>query len=156
MAAHMAPEQVLGVKYETLIEEPEETLTKICLFFGVPFQPSMLEYDQNSTYSKPDTAMTYQWRRKQTPREIGLVEAQAEPLMRALGYEPSSHHPVHPNALGRLALAIGHRRATWGTRIKRFGLKDSILVMVSRRLMLPALGHAAQRRIDEKTIKYLK
>jgi hypothetical protein len=64
---YMAPEQVLEVKYETLIEEPEETLTKICLFFGVQFQPSMLEYDQNSTYSKPDVAMTYQWRRKQTP-----------------------------------------------------------------------------------------
>jgi hypothetical protein len=156
MVPYMAPEQVLEVKYETLIEEPEETLTKICLFFGVQFQPSMLEYDQNSTYSKPDAAMTYQWRRKQTLREVGLVEAQAEPLMHALGYKLSGHSLVHPNVLERATLAVGHRRATWSTRIERFGLKDSILVMLSRRLMLPALGQAAQRRIDEKTIKYLK
>nr|WP_083599261.1 sulfotransferase [Shimia gijangensis] len=67
MVPDMAPEQVLEVKYETLIEEPEETLNKICLFLDVQFQPSVLEYDQNSTYSKPDAALTYQWRRKLTP-----------------------------------------------------------------------------------------
>lgn len=152
----LAAEQVLEVKYETLIEAPKETLTGICAFLGVPFQSSMLDYDQNSTYSKPDTAMTYQWRHKQTPRDIGLVEARAEPLMRKLGYDLSGHDPVHPGILERVALAIGHRRATWGTRIERFGLKDSLLVMLSRRFKVPALGHAAQHRINEKEVKYLK
>jgi hypothetical protein len=156
MAKNMAPEQVLEIRYETLIQEPAETLNKICLFFGVPFHPSMLEYDQGSSYSKPDTSMIYQWRRKQSPREIGLVEAQAKPLMHTLGYEPSGHPLVHPSALGRLTLAIGQRRATWGTRIKRFGLRDSLLVVISRRLKIPVLGHAAQGRIDEKTVKHLK
>jgi hypothetical protein len=93
---------------------------------------------------------------KTDPRKVGLVEVQAEPLMPALGYNLSGHPPVHPNVLERASLAVGHHRATSGTRFKRFGLKDSILVILSRRLMLPALGHAAQRRIDEKTIKFLK
>lgn len=155
-AADLPADQVLAVKYETLIEKPEETLQEICAFFGVPFQARMLDYDQNSTYSKPDVAMTYQWRRKQSPREIGLVEGQAKALMDSLGYELSGHDIIHPNALEKFGLAVGHRRATWGSRIERYGLKDSLLVMLSRRLKLPALGRAAQLRVDEKTIKYLK
>ena len=50
-APKLNPDQVLQVNYETLIEKPEETLEKICNFFGVPFKKHMLDYDGNTTYS---------------------------------------------------------------------------------------------------------
>ncbi|SMD03168.1 sulfotransferase family protein [Primorskyibacter flagellatus] len=155
-APRLAPEQVLEVTYEALIEAPEETLGRICDFFGVSYTSSMLEYDGSSTYSKPDPSLTYQWRRKQTPREIGLVEAQLGELLITRGYPQSDHPPVVPGPLERLRLAIGQRRATWSVQIQRFGLRDPVLDKLSRHLGWPALGQPARRRMDAAMERYVK
>lgn len=155
-APQLASDQVLQVKYETLIEAPEETLIQICDFFGVPFDPCMLEYNGNTTYSKPDTSLTYQWRRKQSQREIGLVEAQLGDLLDTLGYTPSGHAPVVPNALERQQLALEQRKFVWSTRFKRFGVRDPLIDLVTRRIGLPNLGQASRQRMNLAMKQYLK
>ncbi|MEM1159325.1 MAG: sulfotransferase [Pseudomonadota bacterium] len=155
-AAQMTDEQILQVKYEQLIEDPGKTLGQICDFFGVAFDPAMLDYDSDSTYSKPDPKLVYQWRHKQTPREIGLVEARVGTLLPALGYELSGHPPVVPGPLARARLALQQRTFTWSTRFKRFGVRDPLLAMLARRLGRPELGRAAQRRIDKAKEQFVK
>ncbi|MEP1612835.1 MAG: sulfotransferase [Roseobacter sp.] len=155
-APKLNPDQVLQVNYETLIEKPEETLEKICDFFGVPFKARMLDYDGDTTYSKPDTSLTYQWRRKQTPREIGLVEAQLGDFLETLGYTPSGHPPVVPNAFERLSLALKHRSFAWSVRFERFGISDPLIDWGTRRLGCPSLGRASRRRMDEAMKRYFK
>ena len=155
-AAQIAPDKVMQVKYEDLIEAPEEVLGRVCTFFGVPFDPAMLDYDGGSTYSKPDPALTYQWRRKQSPREIGLVEARVGTLLEELGYAPSGHPPVVPNMPERWQLALQHRRFVWSTRFKRFGVRDSLVTMLAQRLGRPDLAQAARRRIDERKSQIAK
>lgn len=152
----LAQEQVLQVNYETLIEAPEETLTAICDFFGVAFTPEMLAYDSDSTYAKPDPSLTYQWRSKQSARDVGLVEAQVGDLLETLDYTPSGFPAVVPGALERLHLKLEQIRTTWTVRIRRHGLRDPVVEMISRRLGWPALGRDARRRIDKGKEHYLK
>lgn len=155
-APRLNPEQVLQVQYETLIETPEKTLANICAFFGVTYDPAMLDYDNSSTYSKPDPSLTYQWRTKQTPQEVGLVEGQLGSLLADLGYAPSGHPAIVPGPLQKLQLTIGHRWARWSVSIERFGWRDPIMAMLARRLRWPALGRAAQRRMDAVTTQRIK
>lgn len=156
VAGRLAPGQLLTVRYEDLIARPEEVLTGICTFAGCAWDPAMLDYDRTSTYEKPSGAFTVQWKRKQTAREVGLVEGKIGPLLAAVGYEPSGHPPVVPTGLDKLRLRLENKRAIWKERIARFGLRDPLLVAFGHRLGLPALSAPAQRRIEEKTLKYLK
>jgi hypothetical protein len=156
LAPRLAPDQVLQVKYEDLIEAPETTLRRVCGFFGMDYDPRLLDYDGESTYAKPDPALTYQWRRKQSPREIGLVEARVGELLASLGYEPSGHPPVVPGTAERILLALKQRKATWSRRFRRFGLRDPLLDWATRRMGVPALGRPARRRMDAAMKRYVK
>lgn len=158
--ARIAPthpaEKVLTIHYETLIDAPEDTLKRICNFVGVPFDAAMLDYHKTSSYAAPSRDLTTQWKRKQTAKEVGLVEAKLGPLLAASGYAPSGFTARHPSAIEKIALKLDDKRARWASRIARFGLVDPLIVTIAHRLRLPALSAGAQRRIDEKTIRRLK
>lgn len=156
-ALPMLPEdRRLVVAYEDLIAKPEETLGAICAFAGLEFHPDMLSYDAQSSYGRPDPSLTVQWKRKQTPAEVGLVEAKIGPLLGIAGYEPSGYPAPPPGAGQRAALWIDNKRAQWAFRIRRFGLRDTLLVKISEWLRLPGLARAARRRMDEISIRHLK
>ncbi|HDR28491.1 sulfotransferase [Rhodovulum sp.] len=94
---HLRPDQVFEIRYERLIRDTETVLRQVCAFCGLSFDPRILAYDANSTYSKPDTSLVEQWKRMQTPREIGLVEYRIGALLTETGYAPSGH-PATPRA----------------------------------------------------------
>jgi hypothetical protein len=152
----ISPDQSLNIAYETLIAEPEDNLRRLAAFAGQDYDPRMLDYDADSTYAKPDPSLTVQWKRKQSPRDIGLVEAKIGSLLEASGYAPSGHPPVHPTAIERAALWQANRRAVWAKRIERYGLRDPLIVAAATKLGLPSLARAARRRMDARQVKYLK
>jgi hypothetical protein len=51
-ALMLKPEQVLVVRYEDFIGQPENELKRICEFLGVPFAPCMLEPQSNIDYQQ--------------------------------------------------------------------------------------------------------
>ncbi len=142
--------------YEALIKTPEDTLQSLCAFFGVAFDPDMLNYSEGTTYDAPDVSLVEQWRRKQTPYAIGLVEARLGSLLTNRGYAPSGHPVITPNLMQRVQLLWQDKRAVWSVRIARYGLLDPVLVGLGRRLGLQGLAKDAQQRMNQKQIKYLK
>ena len=68
------PERCTEIQFEELLARPEEELTRICAFLGVPYDASMLSYPDDSTYEPPDPKLCYQWKRKLSPEELQLVE----------------------------------------------------------------------------------
>ncbi|MEM9735224.1 MAG: hypothetical protein AAF908_01290 [Pseudomonadota bacterium] len=116
----------------------------------------MLEYDRNSTYGRPDPGLVEQWKRKQSPREIGMVEAKIGPLLQSRGYAPSGHPPRAVRGLARMRLKLASRLSVFRTRLRRFGWRDTLIELVARRLGLTEMARAARRRIDGKTQQYLK
>ena len=152
----LAPGQMHELRYEDLVKSPEAELTGICNFLGVAYDPAMLTYGENSTYEAPDPKLIEQWRRKQSPRELGLVEARLGPLLEARGYAPSGHPQITPNAFERLGLLLEDKKGVWQTRIRRYGLVDPLVLAIGRRLSLGGLVRRTKRRIDDKTIAFLK
>ncbi|WP_300064342.1 sulfotransferase [uncultured Roseobacter sp.] len=148
--------QRLVIRYEDLIKFPEKTLKTVCAFIGLSFHPSMLEYDASSTYAQPDPVLAMQWKHKQTPREIGLVEAKIGSLLRESGYAPSGHPPVIPGAPARVGLWLQNKRSIWGWRIRRYGVTDPLLVKIADHLGLTGLARSARRRMDAVQIRHLK
>ncbi|MEO1153543.1 MAG: sulfotransferase, partial [Pseudomonadota bacterium] len=65
---------VLTVHYETLMADLEGELTRICAFLGLPFEPAMLKYYENSTYGPPDPGIAQKWKTKASAREVALIE----------------------------------------------------------------------------------
>lgn len=156
VSRNLRQDQVLTIRYEDLIHDPCATLQAICRFIGVDYEPSMLDYDRTSTYSKPSRDLVAQWTHKLTARETGLVEGKLGPMLEIAGYSPSGVAPHHPSRAERIALKFGNKYAIWAERIRRFGLTDPVIVTLAHRLRLPRLSVGAQRRMDEKTIKRLK
>lgn len=108
----MPPQRYTGVRFETLIERPEEELRRLCGFLGEAFEPQMLRYHErgHSGFHERESAWKDQTRRplsnasigryrsNLTPRQVALVERLAGPTMVKLGYQPVSgwraHHPL--------------------------------------------------------------
>lgn len=108
----MPPQRYTGVRFETLVERPEEELRRLCDFLGEAFEAPMLRYHEREQrgFHERESAWKGQTRRPLsdasigryrsdlTPRQVALVERLAGPTMVKLGYAPVSgwraHHPL--------------------------------------------------------------
>jgi hypothetical protein len=156
VAPRLPETRVLDVRYEDLVAQPEAELSRICAFLDVAFVPEMLTYDGRSTYSKPDPSMMQQWRRRLSPREIGLLEGRLGDRLQSRGYQASGHPAVAPGPARKLALKLDDRIGVWRRRFKDYGVVDPVLLSVANRLKVPGLARSAQRRIEERIIAGLK
>ncbi len=87
------------VRYEELLERPEEVLTKLCADIGLQFDTSMLTYDTSE--KRPDTAhflpsanatqaldrsRTGRWRSELSTEDARYIAREGGALLRELGY----------------------------------------------------------------------
>lgn len=116
---HQPSLNVQVVRYEQLIERPEEVLRKVCRTLGVGFEPGMLMEDQQEKGAldperepwkekalRPiDPTNKEKWRTEMSRAERKVVEWQAGAEMEAWGY-PTENLSWGPSMLGPL-LKIG-------------------------------------------------
>ena len=140
----------MELRQEDLILDTEPTLRRICAFLGLDYDPAMMDYQRESTYEKPDPSLVEQWKRKQTPEQIGLVEARVGDLLAARGYEPSGHPPVSPGTLGRARLKLDDKlsRLRWRGRVNGWGLLTQDIL--SRKLGMKRWQAKLQPRLLER------
>ena len=98
------PGDVLAIRYEDLVSDPDSTLRQVCAFLGLDFEPALLEYHTTGTaeYSgyytqihenlnaAPDPSRIEAWRKHLSPREVALIESICGEMMLALGYAPDA------------------------------------------------------------------
>jgi hypothetical protein len=103
-AGALDPSRYREVRYEELLEEPEETLRDVCGFVGLDFEAGMLDYHKRvdallQTVSSPEihqrlslrpTKGLRDWRTQMTADDQGAFERVAGDLLAELGYEPRS------------------------------------------------------------------
>lgn len=156
-AHRLASDQVLELRYEDLIHAPEEKLTGVCNFLDLPYDPVMLtSYTETSTYSAIDPALCYQWKRKQSEREVTLVEQKAGPLLQTRGYAPSGYAGEAPSLAERLSLWIESKIKTWRLLVERYGVLDPLMLRIANRIGVRGLARGPQLRMNAKAEKYLK
>lgn len=156
LAAIVQADRILTMKNEALIADPVGELTRLCAFFGVPYDPAMLSYPATTTYAAPDPKLIEQWRGQLTPREIGLVEAKIGTMLTERGYQPSGHPPVKPGALGLAQLRVSDRWNRWRLLAKRQGLLLFLADMIARRLPPSPLTDFTRRLRAKRAAKYLQ
>src|SRR5262249_53031614 len=89
LASTLTPDRYLEVRYEVLLENVVEELTRLCRFLGLRYSPSMLSYPSRSTYSAPDPKLRYQWKGRCTSRELQWVDWKLEDMLSKRNYELS-------------------------------------------------------------------
>ena len=108
----LPPSVYTGVRYETLLDHPEEELRRLCAFLGETFEPAMLDFQKQAEANFAKGLPPWQQQTKKplnkeavgrfleqlTHRQIAQIERLCGPLMTRLGYEPIAgwrkHHPL--------------------------------------------------------------
>lgn len=97
--AYLGPNDLMHVRFEDLVSDPEATMAQISQFVGVDFESGMLtssglklpKFTHNHhklVGSNPAKDRTDAWRNKLTQREIEIFEGITCDLLPILGYEP--------------------------------------------------------------------
>lgn len=150
-------DDVCVLSYEALVSDAKAQLSRICDFVGVGgYDPGMLGYTAYTNYDPVDPTLAFQWTQTQSPDEIGDVEYKVGDLLTSRGYQPSQPQRAATSRWRKLRLAARNKRFVWSRRIRRFGLRDTVLVFLANRTGINNVGRAAQLRIDQKVQQSLK
>jgi len=156
MSQELAAERWTEVRYEDLVRDPEATLSKLCAFMGVPYDPAMLDYPNHSTYSAPSPSFIAQWKRKLKPRQIQLAESRIGPMLLERGYELSGYPSLRISRDQERWLRWQCRWRRMIFRRRLYGNSLYLADVISRRTGPRAWRVQVKRRIDgviQKTLK---
>jgi hypothetical protein len=112
MGAIIGDDRYLVIRYEDLVLESADTLSRICVFAGVPYSPKMLNYQEMVDTKVPEDkrwlwpaldkppvkAKAYAWKRRMSASKRMVFEDIAQHLLRDLDYET---YAVVPKSIGR-------------------------------------------------------
>ncbi len=127
--SRLAPDQLLDLRYEDLVAEPEAVLFRVTGFTGLSADEdavqAMLRYyegdeERNPRYHAnvsrpPDPSRVDEWRSVLRPEEVAFIEQATAPLMARYGYEPAGGGASAPPELVR-RLERHRRRVAWSYR----------------------------------------
>jgi len=135
----LAPDQLLEVKYEELVEDPEPVLARIAAWAGLADDAGSLEqmlqyYERDERRSQryhsnvsrpPDPTRTTEWKKVLDEAETAFVEKATKARMRQYGYEPVAEGREPPAALRwqlrrrRRRQAVTEQNLAWKDRIQK-------------------------------------
>jgi hypothetical protein len=111
-------ENFLLVKYESLVDNPEFELQRVCEFLSEPYEHKMLEADDEEkkdmhwwfrrARTSIDATQIEKWRNELTPEQVAVVEWITGETMRNMGYSLTSEIP----SLTHRAAALAHEKLT--------------------------------------------
>lgn len=151
----LASHQYIEVRYEELVSEPEQVLTRICEFLGVPYEPQMLDLSSTS-YEPPSSRFANQWRRSMSARDIGLVEARVGSMMAARGYELVGTGPRHLGIWTLLSLKMQNAASRHRIGMRTYGVGTWMQDVIARRLGLRGLLRSTRLKMFPVKAKTLK
>ncbi len=149
-------EQFIEIKFEELVSNTEDTLRKICEFIGVSYSDKMFDYQDSSTYSKPDITLINQWQRKLSSQELQNVESRVAEMMAVRNYQLSGNEIKSPSTIERMRLAIQNKYFRITKSIQRYGFFLFFLYRITEKLKLNGLHRKFLLQISEIDKKHLK
>ena len=149
-------EQYIEVRFEDLISDAVSALKTVCEFIGTSYTDNMFDYENNSTYSKPDITLINQWKRKLSTLELQNVEYKVFDMMSLRNYELSGNPISAPNVYKRIKLYLQNKLFRMHKGIKTYGLVLFFLYIVTSRLKLKAWHNLLKNKINIIDNKHLK
>jgi len=149
-------DRYIDARFEQLVTEPVPTLSRLCDFIGVPYDPAMLTYPQHTTYSLPDPSLAAQWKRKLTSEEIRLVEARIAEMLAERNYAPSGLPRLEVTRSMKRRLARQNTLGKLRFRIRRYGRGLVLAEYLTRRLGPARWNRRLTLKIQEIANRHLK
>jgi hypothetical protein len=125
LGGRVGPRRYFELRYEDLVDAPEDVLGKVCAFAGLPWEPAMLGYADEVDVSarphqqnlkRPPTRGLRDWRTELDAGDVAGFEDVAGDVLHTLGYELANPaHASGPSTRGRARLAA-YRAQTWAWR----------------------------------------
>ncbi len=128
-------EQILVVRYENLVSDPNAEIEAICKHLGVEFEPAMtaVNHNENAAFQKYyeqdwmskstrdiDQSRINAWREDFTKREISFIENEIASELSGLGYDLLGHSS---DSLGALKAKEIVKHVSWKFRQKMNSLR---------------------------------
>ncbi|MBN1122547.1 MAG: sulfotransferase [Anaerolineae bacterium] len=96
------PDDVLEIRYEDLVTQPEQNLRQVCDFLDIAYDPVMLTYhksgvkEYSSYYDQiharlaqpPQASRVDAWQDELKPEDVAIIESVCGDLMEQVGYQP--------------------------------------------------------------------
>ncbi|MBE9174584.1 sulfotransferase [Synechocystis salina LEGE 06155] len=149
-------DRYVEISYEDLIRNAQTVLTQLANFLGVDYDPAMLEYNQDTTYEKPNSSLLNQWRRKLGDRDVQLVECQVGDFLIQRGYEASGLPTIQLTGSQIRSLKLQDWWARANFRLQRYGAVLFALNYITSRLPVRAWRDKVQLQINQIDLQYIK
>lgn len=114
----LGPEVYHEVRYERLVDAPEETMQELAAFLGLPYDAAMVRYYEGKSSYEPSasaksawlpvTKGLRDWQAQMSARDLQIFEALAGDLLDDLGYARAAE-PAGPD----VAAEVEHCRRWW-------------------------------------------
>jgi Sulfotransferase family len=108
----LGPKQYYELRYESLVRNAAEECAALCVFLGLPYDETMLQFHEGRTKAgpaldaksawRPPTAGLRDWRSQMSGEDVGQFEAAAGDLLDELGYARATSRP-QPERLEKAA-----------------------------------------------------
>lgn len=149
-ARHLRPDQMLTVKYETLVENPEATLREITDFLGLEFESRMLtSYTETSTYKPIDPSRSGRWRKLISARDLAHLEGKLERHLADAGYSPvTTGRLKRPGPVTEFALDLHDRLGRNSAFIRRYSVGLVVSEKFSRWFGLTRWNASVRHRMN--------
>lgn len=144
------PEQLLSVRFEDLVEEPEQILAEICSFIGVEYEPAMLDIERDTTYRRPNKNEAQNWREAYLESEIAAVESRiGSDRMINAGYTPHSEALAPHGRPGTVFMRATNAIRRGNRRRRRYGTWLWLQAILCTRLPSQNLLRNTKLKIDD-------
>jgi len=115
----LAPEKVITVKYEDILQNPETELKRICTFIGMPYNKDMLlgkgfsvpgytKKQHSSVGQLPDNSKADNWKSDLSKRDIEIFEYHSLGMLENLGYEVIHQRPLAITRMERFVFFLDY------------------------------------------------
>jgi hypothetical protein len=156
LASTLTSDRYLEVRYEVLLEDVVEGLTRICAFLKLAYSPSMLSYPSRSTYSAPDRQLRNQWKSRCGTRELQWVDWKLGNMLLQRNYELSGLGARKPTPLELVMIRWQDKYYRVRFRIRRYGLALYLENLLATRMPIRSWSDSCQIRINQIDLKFLK
>lgn len=150
------PYQRYEIRYEALVNKPDEEMSKLCNFLNVTFNPEILELESGTSYSRPQGKFANQWKKRLSEKQIRWVESRCGQLMEKRGYQLASKNTQPVGSIEKIELNFQNRWYRIRFNVKRWGLKNYFFYFVSRNFGSATLHRKMQEKINQINVQHLK
>lgn len=153
----ISPDQLLEIRFENLVQHPNETLSEVCSFLGETFTAQMLDIEKDTTYARPNPDRASSWVDNLPDRFVRQVETRlGKKAITDAGYPVSDLPPINASPLSIRCIMLGDFYQRSRFRWARYGFGLWLLHGVARRVPWLRVRKLSRDRINEIDKQFLK